>query len=181
MGNGDRSVGFARSSDATFKHFEIVANGHGEGQQLLESLLRLVKLDGNAAGFESHTSRQVLEGLIDDADGGLDQQLRLIDPLLPQGFDEAGHFAAALDFIGAFVAFGDPLESGDEGFPIGEPVNAGTAFQDARRHDLLGASPADAEQELEGGPIHIGKRVLSQGLYNVRQITIPNGFCWHSA
>src|SRR4051794_28758160 len=71
----------AITRDAVFEQIEIVADGHGEGQQFLESLLRFVKLDRDASWFEADTVGEVLKFLIHDGRGGFDQQLRLSDPL----------------------------------------------------------------------------------------------------
>lgn len=147
--------------DAAFEQVEVVANSHGECQQLLEPLLWFLELDRDAAWFEAHPGGEVLKILIDDGGRRLDQQLGLSYPLLPQLFNEVCHFAPTLDLVRAFVAFGDPLESGDQSVPVGESVDADAAIENARRHDLLGASSADAEQELDGGPVYIRKRVTT--------------------
>lgn len=148
--------------DAAFEQVEVVADSHGEGEQLLEPLLRLVELDRDAAGFEAHTGREVLKLLIDDGGRRFDQQLGLGDPLLAQVFDEVGHFAPALDLVGAFVAFCDALQPGDQGIAVGEPVDARAPVQNTGRHDLLSPAAANAEQELDGWTVNVRQGMLSQ-------------------
>ena len=62
----------------------VVADGHGEGQQLLQRLLRIVKLDSDPAGFQPKPRGQVLELLVDDARRSRDQKLRPFQPVLLQ-------------------------------------------------------------------------------------------------
>jgi hypothetical protein len=165
---------------AAFEQVEIVADSHSEGQQFLEPLLRLGKLDRNAAGFEPHPGGEVLKFLIHDSGGCFDQQLGLCDPFLPQLADQPGYFPPALDLIERFIAFGDPLEPDDQGIPIDDAAGSNTA-DDARRHDLLGAPATDAQEELDSCPVYIRKGVLPQLFQNVGQFTIPLGFRRHGA
>ena len=176
VGSGGR---LAMARDATFEQVEVVADGHSERQQFFEPLLRFGKIDRDAARFEPHAGGEVFKLLIQDGCGGFDQQLGLSDPLLAQVLDEVGHFAPALDLIRTLITFGDALEACDESIPIGEPVCAGAALQNARRQDLLGTAAADAQQEFEGGAVHIRKRVPAELLNNGRQFTIPDGFGGH--
>jgi hypothetical protein len=63
-----------RSADhPALKQLKIITDGHGEGQQFFESLLRFVKLDRDAAGFEAHTGGEVLKLLIHDGCRCFDQ------------------------------------------------------------------------------------------------------------
>ena len=59
---------------------EIVADGHGQGEQLFEPLLWLVKLDRNTAGFEVDAGRQVLKLLVNDGRWRFDDELGPFDP-----------------------------------------------------------------------------------------------------
>ena len=106
---------------AALESVEVVADGHGEREQFLQPLLRFVKLEGDASGFEAHAGRQRFQLLINHGGGSFDQQLRLSHPLLPQVPDQPGHFVPALDFISGFVPFGDVLQPGDQRVAIREP------------------------------------------------------------
>jgi hypothetical protein len=137
-----------------FKPIEIIADSHGERQQFLETLVRFFELDGNAATLHAHTRREVCEFLIDDAGWGLDEQLRLFQPFLAQFIDQLGHFTAALNFVEALSVVSDALETGNEGLAVGYSVGA-NPVSDAGCEDLLGATPPDAEQKLDSGPVYI--------------------------
>jgi len=175
IGSGECS---ATARDAAFEPVEVVADGHGEGEQCVESLLRWGKLDGDAAGFESHPGGQVLKVLIDDGGSRFDQQLGLSEPLLPEGADQAGHLPPPLDLVRGVLAGGDALEMCDQGVAIGEPAGP-DAIDDAASEDLLSASAADAEQKLELSAGDTGAGIGSKFLQNMGQITIPAGFSGH--
>ena len=93
----------ATSSDVTVEDLEVVTTSHGAGQELLESLLRFIELDRDAAWFEAHTEREVLKLSIYNGGRRFDHQLGLSHPLLPQVRDEVCHFAPALDLVRAFI------------------------------------------------------------------------------
>src|SRR3954447_13526083 len=63
---------------------KVVADGHGEREQLLQSLLRPVKLDGDAAGLEVDTRRQVRKFLVHDCGRSFHDELGTFDPFPPQ-------------------------------------------------------------------------------------------------
>ena len=50
---------------------EVVADGHGKGQQFFERFLGLVKGDGDAARLEAHPRGEVLELLCHNLNRGL--------------------------------------------------------------------------------------------------------------
>jgi hypothetical protein len=170
----------ATLSHRAFEPVEIVADGHGQGEQFFEPLPWLVKLDRNTAGFEVDPRRQVLKLLIDDRRWGLDDQLRAFDAFPAQFADDARHLAAAADFIEGLFAGGDLLEVGDEGLAISESIGA-DAVHYAGSHDLLSASPADAEQELDSSPVDVRAGKTAEPLEDVWQVPIPGWFCRHGA
>ena len=157
---------------------EIVTDGHGQGKQLLERLLRLVKLDRNTAGFEVDAGRQVLELLIDDSRWGLDDQLRAFDAFPAQLADDARNLAPAADLIKGLFAGREVLEVGDEGLAISESIGA-DAVHNTGSHDLLSSAPADAEQELDSSAVDPGAGKTVEFVNDVRQLTVPSRFCGH--
>ena len=144
-----------------FKPVEVVADGHGQGEQFLKSFVWVGKFEADAAGLEADAGREAVQRLIDYGGGGLDQQLRLFEPLLAQLCDESGDFAAAFNLMESFFAFSHALEAFDERIAVGEAA-AADAVSYTGRHDLLGASPSDAEEEFEGGAIDIRMGVTAK-------------------
>jgi hypothetical protein len=138
---------------ATFETIEIVADCHGQGEELFEGFLWVLKIDGQAAGLEADAGREILELLIDDADGGFDEKLRLLDTLFPELLNYRCDPAAAAHLVFAVFALGDLAEAGDQGVAIGESVGS-DMISDTGRHDLLGPAAADAEKEFDRGAIN---------------------------
>jgi hypothetical protein len=128
---------------------KVVANGHGESEQLFERLLWLLKSDGDEAWLKGHTRGEVIELRRHNLNRGLNQKLRPFEPFLLQPGHDFGDFTAAAPFIVAVVALSDASQMRDEGIPIGEAVGTDT-LGNAGSEDLLGAAAADAEQEFEG-------------------------------
>ena len=139
-------------SHLALEALEVVANGHGQGQQFLECLLRLVEGQADPAGLQVDTRRKVHELLRQDLKRGLDEKLRPFEAILLQLRQDFGDVAPALPFVVAVVALGDAAQMGDEGIPVGQAVGADT-LGDAGSEDLLGAAAADAEQKFEGGAV----------------------------
>ena len=160
------------------KAVEVVADGHGEGQQLFQRLLRMVKLDGDPAGLQPEARGQILEPLVDDARRGLDQKLGPFQPVLLQLRQDFSDLAPALPLVKAVVTLSQTAQMGDEGIPIGQTIGA-DAFGNARCHDLLGAAAADAEQEFQGGPVDERTREGLKLPDDIVDFTVPGGFCGH--
>ena len=160
------------------KAVEVIADGHGEGQQLFQRLLRLVEGYGDAAGLQPDPRREVLELLRKNLDRGLDQELRPFQALLLQLRQDFGDLAPALPLVKAAVAFGQAAQVGDEGIPVGQTVGA-DAVGNARGQDLLGSAAADAEQEFHRGPVdeRAGKRLKLPD--DVVDFAVPDWFCGH--
>jgi hypothetical protein len=93
---------------------EVVADGHGEGQELFQRLLRLVEFDGDPAAFNVNTGRKVVKLLIHNLDGGFDQQPGLFQVVLPAGFENRRQLAAPLGFVESVIAFSELAEMSDE-------------------------------------------------------------------
>src|ERR1022692_366439 len=101
------------TAGAAFEAVEIIADRHGECQELFEGFARLLKLHGRAARFETDAGWQVFQLLIDDRDRGFHEQLRLGEPFLPEAVDRPGDLAPALDLIIGVVTMGEPAQTGD--------------------------------------------------------------------
>jgi hypothetical protein len=126
---------------------KVVADGHGESEQLFERLLWLLKSDGDAARLKGHTRGEILELLRQDLKRGLDKKLWLCEAIFLQPGQNFRYVPAAFPFIVPVVALGEVAEMGDEGIPVGQAVGADT-LGDTGSEDLLGASAADAEEEF---------------------------------
>src|SRR3954451_18498124 len=107
-----------------FESLEIIADGHGEGEQFLESILRCHKLDDNPARFNPDAGGEVFDLLVHDRDGCFDQQMRLGGPLRPELLEVSGHFASALPFVLAIASIGNGPEVSNEDFAVGEAVRS---------------------------------------------------------
>jgi hypothetical protein len=170
--------GLAMARDAAFEEVEVVADGHGEGEQFFEPLLGLIEFHDDAARFQLHAGRKGFKLLIHNGGGCFDEQLRLRNTFLPQRSDQRSHFPSALDLLEALVAFGDALEARNQSVAVGEAAGP-DAVDYAGREDLLGAPTADAKEELDGRPTYIRKGMLPQLLDYVWQVTIPGRFGGH--
>ena len=106
------------TAGAAFEFVVIVADGHGEGQEPFEGLLRLLELNGDAAGFDVNAAGQVFEILVHHGDRRFDEQLGLFQASFAQLLENLGDFAAPLDLIESIVALGEPAEAVDERIPV---------------------------------------------------------------
>ena len=141
-----------RGSHLALKALEVVADSHGQGQQLFERLLWLVKGDGDTARLETHPRGEAIELLGHNLNRGLDQKLGPCEAILFELRQNLADVPAAAPFIVAVVALGEAAQMGDEGIAIGEAVGTDT-LGNAGSEDLLGAAAADAEQKFEGGTV----------------------------
>lgn len=160
------------------KALEIVAYSHGERQEFLKCLLRLVEGQTDPAWLEVDTRGKVYELLRQDLHRSLHQELGPFDAILFELRQNFSDFAAAPSFIITFVALGKPSQVGDEGIPIGQAVRA-DIVGDAGSEDLLGAAAPDAEEELYGGAIDEWARERFDLAEDVVDSAIPKGFCGH--
>jgi hypothetical protein len=173
-----RSLLSMGDSNLTLKAVGVVADGHGKGQQFLQCLLRVVKLDRNPAGLQPKARGQVPELLVDDARRGLDQKLRPFQPVFLQLRQDFSDLTATLPLVKAAVPFSQTAQMNDEGIPISQAADA-DAVGNTGRHNLLGAAAADAEQEFDRGPIH---ERTGEGLKlpdHIVDFAVPDGFCGH--
>lgn len=176
-----RGIGWRRLAMApgnAFETREVVGDGHGEGEQFLQSLPGLEELDGNAARFQTHALGEVFELLGEDGDGGLDQEWGPFQPFLVKLGQDPGDFALALDLIEAVVAVGEPAQAGDQEGAVGEAAGA-DAVGDGGGHDLLSAAAADAQEELDGGAIDEGAGKDLQLPDDLVDFAVPGGFGGH--
>ena len=171
-------IGLAISPGDAFEAGEVVGDGHGEGEQLFERLLGVLELDGNAARFQPHAFGEVFELLREDGDGGFDQERRPFQALLVKLGEDAGDLALALDLVEAVVALGEPAQAGDEEVSVGEAAGA-DAVGNGRRHDLLGAAAADAQEEFDRRPIHKRPGEGLQRPDDVLDFAVPGWFGGH--
>jgi len=160
------------------KPIKVVADGHGECEQLFERLLWLLKSDGDAAWLKGHTRGEILELLRQDLNRGLDQELGPCEAILLQLRQNFGDVTTAAPFIVAVVALGEAAQMGDEGIPVGQAVGADT-LGDAGSEDLLGAAAADAEEEFYRRAIDERARKGFELAEDVIYFAIPEGFCGH--
>lgn len=165
-------------SHLALKALEVVADSHGKGQQFFERLLWLVKGDGDTAGLQVDTRRQVHELLRQDLKRGLDEKLGPFEAILFELRQNLADVPAAAPFIVAVVAFGEASQMGDEGIAIGQTVGADT-LGNAGSEDLLGSAAADAQEELYRRAIDEGARTGFDLAEYVVDFAIPEGFCRH--
>ncbi len=131
---------------------QVVADGHGKGEQFFERLLWLLKGDGDAAWLDRHPRGEILELLGEDLKRSLDQKSGPFPAiLLPLG-QNIRKVATAPAFIVSLIAFPQASQVGDEGLAIGEAARA-DPFGNTGSHDLLRPPSAHAEQKFEGGAI----------------------------
>ena len=175
-----RHIDAAPSADpcSSFETVEVVADGHGEGEEPFKCLPRVLELYCDPAGLQTYARGQGFKLLVDDGDRSLDDELGAFEAVAAQLPDQAGDFASPLDFVEGVLAGGDLLEAADKGIPVGQAAGSDTAG-DAGGHDLLGAAAADAEQELESRAIDVGVGMVAQTLYDGWQLTVPDRFLGH--
>ena len=65
-----------------FKTLEVVADGHGQGEEFFEGVLGRGELNDDPAGFEANAGRQVGELLIEHLGGGFYQKAGALAALL---------------------------------------------------------------------------------------------------
>jgi hypothetical protein len=167
----------ALSGDA-LETIKVVTNRHGQGQQLFERLLRLVELDGDAARFQPHASREMRKFLGKDLKGSFDQEPGPREAVFVQLGEDGGDLSSALLLIAAVVAGGEAAEVGDEGGAIGQTAGA-DVVGNAGSHDLLSAAGADAEEELDSGAVDEGAGERLQLQDDVVDSAEPGGFGGH--
>src|ERR1017187_4867908 len=166
------------TAGAAFEAVEIVADRHGECQELFEGFARLLKLHGHAARFETDSGWQVFQLLIDDRDRAFNDQFRLVEPFPPEAVELLGYLAPALYLIIGVVTMGEPAQTGDQEVAVGQTVGA-DAVGDRGRHDLLSAAAGDAQEEFHGGAIdeRAGENIELPD--DVVDFAIPGGFGRH--
>jgi hypothetical protein len=125
---------------------------YSEGQQLLQRLLGLVKVYGDAARLQPDAFGKVLELLLKDLDRSLDQELRPFQPVLVEFGQDFSELAPAPALVKAIVPAGKAAQMSDEGIPVRQTAGA-DAVGNAGGHDLLRPAAADAEQEFDRGPV----------------------------
>ena len=165
-------------ANLAFEEAKIVTDGHGKGQELFQCLLRLIKGDGNPAWKQADSRRQVVKLLGEDPHGGFDEKLRPFQAIVVELGEDFGNFAPAPAFVVGIVAIGEATEVGDESIPCGQSVGP-YPVGDARGHDLLSPAAADAEQELDGGPIDERTRQELQLANDQVNFAVPGWFCGH--
>ena len=159
---------------------QIVADGHGEGEQFFERVLWLLKGDGDATWLDSHPCREILELLGQDLKRSLDEEAGPFPTiLLPLG-QNIRKAATATVLIVSFIAFRQALQVGDEGIAIGEAARA-DPFGNTGSQDLLRAPSAHAKQKFEGGAIDVnGSGIgVTRGLRNTTRS--PERPAWNDA
>jgi hypothetical protein len=166
--------------DLAVEEVEVVADGHGEGEQFFEGLLGVVEGNGDAAGFEADAGGEVLQFLREDLNRGLDQKLGPFQLILMQLGEDAGDLAAALELIKAVLAFGQAAQAGDQLIAIGQPARS-NAIGDAGGHDLLGAAAADAEEEFDRRAIDERTGLRAQHGNRAIEFVVPGGFSGHTS
>jgi hypothetical protein len=160
------------------KLVEVIADRHGEGEQLFERLLGLVELDGESARFHAYPHGQALPLLVDNRHRGFDRQLRLLKPLPPQLDHRPGDPLPALDFSPRLFARRDLFQPPEKGFPLGQPIGA-HPFGHARGEDLLGAAASDAQERLHRGAVDKGAGQGAHRRANGIEIVEPGGLVRH--
>jgi hypothetical protein len=131
---------------------KVVADGHGEGEELFEGLLGLLKGDGDAAWLKGHPGGEVLEFLGEDLKRGRDEQLGAFEAVLLQLPQNLRDVPAAAPLIVAVIARGEAPQVDNQGVAIGQAVRP-DPLGNAGSEDLLGAAAADAEQKFQGRPV----------------------------
>ena len=119
MKTADLDFRLLDTAGAAFEFVVIVADGHGEGQEPFEGLLRLLELNGDAAGFDVNAAGQVFEILVHHGDRRFDEQLRLFQASLAQLFQDMGYFAAPFDLMESVVALTESAEAVDQRSAVG--------------------------------------------------------------
>lgn len=157
---------------------KVVANGHGESEQLFERLLRLLKGDGNAARFKGYPRGEIFEFLGQNLKRSFDKKLWAFKAILFQLGQDLGDVPPAPPFIVTHIALSKAAQMGDEGIPIGQPASP-YPFGNAVSHDLLRPAAADAEQKFEGGPIHERAGKGMELADNIIDFAVPDGFGGH--
>jgi hypothetical protein len=126
------------------KPIEVIADRHGQRQELLQRLVRIIELYSDPASFQTNTGRQVGQFLIHYRDRGFHQKLGPFNPLFPQLLNNGGYLPTALHFTKAVITLCEAPQPDNQLIAIGEPV-ASNAVLDRGSHDLLGAAPTDAQ------------------------------------
>jgi hypothetical protein len=161
-----------------FKSSPLIADGHGECEQLLESLLRRRETDGDLAGGQRDVGRKVGQRLVHDGGRRLDGKAGL--PGRVQVREGASQTSSPLPFVVGSFAGGEALQVGEELVAMGEAARTGLE-RDAGGEELLGAAAADLEDTFDGGAIDPG---LGQGIQvgrNLVQVAEPHRFVWHDS
>ena len=115
---------------------------------------------------------------MDDPHGRFHEQPWLLETFAAELLKDCGDPATAPDLVMAVVTLGEAAQMVDEAVAIREAVHP-DAIPDTGRHDLLGTTAADPEEELDGGAIHKRARGGAQLFYNVIYLTIPRRFGRH--
>src|ERR1700722_6091141 len=89
---------------------KVVADGHGESEQLFERMLWPLKSNGDAAWFKGHTRGEILELLRQDLKRGLDKQLWPCEAIFLQLRQNFRDVTAAAPFIVAVIALGEAAQ-----------------------------------------------------------------------
>ncbi len=137
-------------SDGLIKPLKVIADGHGEGEQLFERLAGGLKIHRDATGGELDAGWEIGKHLVDDGGGGLDGNAGL--PSCAEAVEGLSQVMAASALVGSGLAGGHLAQVSDQPVAIGEAIGADLE-RDARSEDLLGSAAADAKHSFDGGAV----------------------------
>ena len=162
----------------------VLADGQGERHEFLEGFVGLVEADRNGPGIQFHAVREPREILpleLAKLDRGyLDQHGRLPQPLLAELRQVFPEVLAAALFVPGFLSGRDALEMSEDVGAAGDQAGAHAPLG-KRSQELLGATAADAEQRLDGRPVHPGiGGVVFQLADGLGKAVEPQGFIRHA-
>lgn len=177
-GKGTRPLRKSTAPGNPFKTGEIIGNGHGHGQQLLEGLGWFLEIYRDSSRLEANAGGKVFEILAGNRAGRFHQQLRPRQPLILQLNQNAGQSPAPPLFIVAVIADGDLSQARNEGISISQAIAAHVVGH-ARREDLLGAAAADPQQDFDRRAVHERAGKALQLPHDSVEFAVPARFSRH--
>ena len=115
--------------------------------------LGLVELHDDPAGFDLNAGGKLVHFLAHYLDRRFHQNLRPLQPVFPQSFEQFGNFAAPGVLIRNIVTSRQAAKMGDEHLAVHQTVGA-DMVGNTGSHDLLGAPSPDPEENFNGGAVH---------------------------
>jgi hypothetical protein len=116
------STFWRRYPDYAFESLEVVADGHGEGEEFLEGLAGFPEFHRNVTRGEGDAGRQVGKLLRQNPVGSFDGELRAFEAFTAEPVKHRSHAAAAAAFEVPVFAGGESPQVADENLAVGEAV-----------------------------------------------------------